>query len=119
MTMVGAVLAAVMTGGAGLLALQGNPEAAKVKNPVAVSPESVAAGEKTYQKYCRSCHGKTGGGGMGPSLVDETWDSGSTDGEIAAAIRKGIGTRMEAWEDRINETETWNLVNYIRSLKGA
>ncbi len=95
---------------------QGNPEAAKVKNPVAASPESVAAGEKTYQKFCRSCHGKTGGGGLGPSLIDETWDTGSTDGEIFAVIQQGTGSRMEAWDDRINEVETWNLVNYMRTL---
>ena len=95
---------------------QGNPEAAKVKNPVAASAESVAAGEKTYQKFCRSCHGKTGGGGLGPSLIDETWDTGSTDGEVFAVIQKGTGSRMEAWDDRINEAETWDLVNYMRTL---
>ncbi len=97
-------------------AAQGNPEAAKVKNPVAASPESVAAGEKTYQKFCRSCHGKSGGGGLGPNLIDETWETGSSDGEIFAVIQKGTGSRMEAWDDRINETETWNLVNYMRTL---
>lgn len=97
-------------------ARQGNPEAAKVQNPVAASLESVAAGEQTYQKFCRSCHGKAGGGGLGPSLIDETWDTGSTDGEIFAVIQKGAGARMEAWDDRINEAETWNLVNYMRTL---
>lgn len=115
----GAMLVSALTAGAVLSATpQGNPEAAKLKNPVAASPESVAAGEKTYQKYCRSCHGKAGGGGLGPSLIDETWDTGSTDGEIFAVIQKGTGLRMEAWDDRINEVETWNLVNYMRTLVG-
>lgn len=99
-----------------VVAAQGNPEAAKLKNPAAATPESVAAGEKTYQKFCRSCHGKTGGGGIGPSLIDAAWDHGSSDGEIFVAIQKGVGQRMEAWDERINEAETWNLVNYLRSI---
>ena len=31
-------------------------------------------------------------------------------------IQKGTGSRMEAWDDRINEAETWNLVNDMRTL---
>lgn len=95
---------------------QGNPEAAKLKNPAEATAESLAAGEKTYQKLCRGCHARDGGGSIGPSLIDGTWDHGSTDGEIFMAIQKGTGPRMEAWDDRIDVAETWNLVNYIRSL---
>ena len=57
-----------------------------------------------------------GDGGLGPSLIDDAWDTGSTDGEIFAVIQKGTGSRMEAWDDRINEAETWNLVNDMRTL---
>jgi cytochrome c oxidase cbb3-type subunit 3 len=95
---------------------QDNPDAAKLKNPAAATPESVAAGEKTYQKFCRGCHARDGGGSIGPSLIDDKWDHGATDGEIFTAIQRGTGPRMEAWDDRIDVAETWNLVNYIRSL---
>ena len=53
-----------------LLALQapaaprkgGSPEAAKIKNPVAATPESLAAGKRVYQRLCIRCHGAEGKG---------------------------------------------------------
>jgi mono/diheme cytochrome c family protein len=104
----------------------GNPEAAKVKNPVAATPESIAAGETIYARRCRGCHGKEGTGGPpkeandrpASNLVDAQWDHGSTDGEIFDTIRNGVPPQfvMEPWDDRISETDTWNVVNYVRSL---
>ena len=100
-------------------------DAARAGNPVAASPESVAAGLKVYQRYCRACHGSNGEGGPAaeagpapPSLVDAKWDTGSSDAAIFTVIQKGIGPDfyMEPWNDRINETDTWHLVNYIRTL---
>ena len=42
----------------------GSPEAAKIKNPVASTPESIAAGKKTYTEFgCNTCHGANGEGG--------------------------------------------------------
>ncbi|HET9131645.1 MAG TPA: c-type cytochrome, partial [Terriglobia bacterium] len=57
-------------GASGLIALsshlvtiaQGNPEAAKIKNPIPSSPDSIAAGKKSWSK-CASCHGINGEGG--------------------------------------------------------
>jgi cytochrome c oxidase cbb3-type subunit 3 len=112
--MAGALTIAVVT--AALVGAQGNPDAAKLKNPAEANAESLAAGEKTYQKFCRGCHARDGGGSIGPSLIDETWVYGSTDGEIFTAIQKGTSPRMEAWEERIDVPGTWHLVNYIRSL---
>lgn len=113
----GVVMAAVVLAGmVAVAAAQGNPEAAKLQNPTPASAESLAAGEKIYMRHCRACHGKAGDGGLGPSLIDATWDYGSTDGEIFTVIQKGTGPRMEAWADRIEAPETWNLVNFIRSL---
>ena len=37
-----------------------NPEAQKLKNPEANTPESIEAGKKLYQRYCASCHGPNG-----------------------------------------------------------
>src|SRR5262249_7337381 len=64
----------------------GDPEAAKIKNPVAATPESIAEGEKTFQSVCAPCHGKNGKGGITisviedrggnppPDLTDDKWD---------------------------------------------
>src|SRR5579885_3423413 len=72
-----------LAGGFALQA-QGNSEAAKIRNPVAATPASIAAGKQVYQRYCASCHGITGEGGSGsdisppaPDLTDKEWKHGS------------------------------------------
>jgi len=106
------------------VAAQGNPTAAQVKNPVASSPESIAAGKTSY-RFCAPCHGTNGEGGPGndlipaaPSLVDAMWDHGSTDGEIFESIKNGVGPEfnMIPWKDKLKDEDVWNLVNYLRSL---
>jgi mono/diheme cytochrome c family protein len=104
----------------------GNPEAAKVQNPVPGTPESVAQGRRVYQRLCSRCHGAQGkgdggaGSGAQPAdLTDERWDYGSTDGEIFAAIHDGTSIDMEGYAERISDTDIWNLVNYIRSIGPA
>jgi copper transport protein len=103
---------------------QGNPEAAKVKNPIPSTPDSIAAGKKSWTK-CASCHGINGEGGPGndlipaaPSLVDDSWDHGSTDGEIFNNIRNGVPPdfNMVPFKDQLKDDDIWNLVNYIRSI---
>lgn len=98
---------------------------APTTNPVAATPASTAAGQRTYQRYCRGCHGATGQGGsqgegrVAPSnLVDATWQHGSSDPAIFTVIKLGIGPdyAMEAWGDRISDTEIREVVNYLRSL---
>lgn len=97
-----------------------------LKNPVAMSEASVKAGRLVFVKYCATCHGNggKGNGGMAPEgskpadFTDEKWDHGSTDGEIFATIRDGIGPKfdMDSWESALNEQDMWNVINYIRSL---
>lgn len=104
-------------------------EAATLKNPVAANPESLAAGEKVYMKSCRGCHARDGSGGPpkdtgeepASNLIDAEWNHGSTDGEIFFVIRNGVPPSlvMEPWDDRLSETDTWNVVNYIRTLSKA
>ena len=111
-------------GGRIVTSAQGNPEAAKVKNPVAATPESFAAGKAVYTK-CAPCHGVNGEGGPGndlipaaPSLVDDMWDHGSTDGEIFDSIKNGVAPdfNMVPWKDQLKDQDIWNVVNYVRSI---
>jgi mono/diheme cytochrome c family protein len=108
-----------------VIAAQGNPETAKVKNPVAATPESIAAGKQVYNKSCAPCHGLNGEGGPGndlipaaPNLVDDKWDHGSSDGEIFDSIKNGIGPdfNMVPWKDMLKDPDMWNVVNYLRSI---
>ena len=105
----------------------GSAEAEKLKNTVASSPASIAAGKAAFQKNCRFCHGADakGNGPMAPEgthpsdLTDDTWDRGSTDGEIFAVIRDGAGPKfdMKGYKSKMTEQEMWNVVNYLRSLQ--
>src|SRR6478609_34681 len=88
----------------------GNPEAAKLKNPVESTPESIAAGATVFKRRCAACHGVDAKGGppkedyLAPAanLVDDKYDHGSTDGEMFYVIKNGVPPDlvMEAWGDR-------------------
>ena len=108
-----------------VLLAQGNPEAAKVPNPVAADAASIATGKQVYTRYCAVCHGVTAEGGSGsdisppaPDLTDKEWKHGSSDGEIFFVIKNGVppDLSMEPWGDRIKDPDIWNVVNYLRSL---
>ena len=103
---------------------QENSEAAKQKNPVPATAESIATGKKLFAK-CASCHGANGQGGAGndlvpaaPSLIDGKWQHGSSDGEIFNNIKNGVPPdfNMVGFKDQLKDEEIWHLVNYIRSI---
>ncbi len=126
-------VAATIIAGAALDGQDVNSSAAKIANPVAPTPESLAAGKKAYDTNCAACHGdmaqgaqKAGviisiiaeqGGKQPPDLTDDQWDHGSTDHEIYAVIKRGVPpTMMAGWEGRVSDTEIWSIVNYLRAL---
>jgi mono/diheme cytochrome c family protein len=109
------------------------PKASALKNPVAATPESIAAGKAAYDANCAACHGdkaqgseKAGvaisiiqeqGGRQPPDLIDDVWDHGSTDAEIYTVIKRGVPpTMMAGWDGRIPDTEIWSIINYLRAL---
>jgi mono/diheme cytochrome c family protein len=101
-----------------------HPEAEKIKNPLSSDPQSIEEGKKLYARFCASCHGagaKGDGslalaGGEPSDLTDETWDHGSSDGEIFVAIRDGVSADMLAYSERLNEKQIWQIVNFLRSV---
>lgn len=105
----------------------GSPEGKKMKNPVAVTPASIAAGKAAYTKNCAFCHGPEakGDGKMAPKdthpsdLTDAKWERGATDGEIFQVVRLGAGPDMKMRGfpvARIADADVWNIVNYLRSV---
>ena len=111
---------------------QGQP-AANLKNPVASTPESIAAGKRAYDTNCAPCHGNLAQGAVKagmtisiieeqkgkqpPDLTDEQWDHGSSDGDIYAVIKRGLPpTMMAGYDGRIPDNDIWSIVNYLRSL---
>lgn len=105
-----------------------NPEQAKViKNPVAITEESLRYGKLMYETNCIVCHGPQGYGNgyvvgdqkypMPPVLTSErvrNWE----DSEIYHVITNGQG-RMWSYKNNLTTLERWAVVNYVRALQRA
>jgi mono/diheme cytochrome c family protein len=108
--------------------------AANLRNPVAPTPASIAAGKRAYDTFCAACHGNLAQGAVKagitisiieeqrgkqpPGLTDDQWDHGSTDGDIFVAIKRGLPpTMMPGFDGQIPDGDIWSIVNYVRTLQ--
>ena len=105
-------------------------DADKTKNPVAVTPESIAKGKELYlsrdKGNCVFCHGENGAGNEAnlarlrrkpADISSKERMSAMTDGEVYWKITKGIPGIMPAGERKMpTEEERWHVVNYVRTL---
>ena len=104
-------------------------EARKIKAAFPSSPAAIDTGKQLYTKYCRFCHGDTGlgDGRMAPknskpsNLTDAEWTRGSSEGEIFWIIQNGAPPdyQMKGLKGKVSDTDTWNLVHFVRSLGGV
>jgi len=120
-----AAITLVVSAGAVVVSAQGPwvapPEAKSLKNPV----KGIGNAKKSVETNCVSCHGP-GGKGDGPASAalpppkPANWTSQAvqkqTDGEIFWKMSNGRGA-MPPWK-HLPENERWEIVNYIRTLKG-
>jgi cytochrome c oxidase cbb3-type subunit 3 len=67
---------------------------------------------------CLGCHGKNGGGGMGPPLMDDKGRYGSEPEQIYLTILQGRPNGMPSFAGKLTEDQTWKLAAYVRSLAG-
>ncbi|MGI8496971.1 MAG: c-type cytochrome [Gemmatimonadaceae bacterium] len=94
-----------------------------IPNPRAVSERSLDNGRKYYQINCAVCHGASGSGAgaavkygvPAPNLLTPITVA-RTDGYIFGMIRNGRG--LMPTYDRIEESDRWDVVNYLRALQG-
>ena len=94
-------------------------DAKALKNPV----KGIGDAKNVIATNCAGCHGASGRGdgvasaALQPKPLD--WSSPAvhrdTDGELFWKITNGRGA-MPAWK-HLPETERWQIVNYIRTLK--
>ncbi len=99
--------------------------AAKQVNPFKPTPESIAVGKARFTVYCVPCHGPEGKGGVSglvaakfiptPDLTDPQLQRARTDGYLHSYIEAG-GAVMPAYGEAISSDETWDIVNYLRSI---
>jgi cytochrome c oxidase cbb3-type subunit 3 len=87
-------------------------------NPYTTDAVALQDGRRLFNWYnCSGCHGGHAGGGMGPSLRDETWIYGNQDSQIFDSIAQGRSNGMPAWGTKIPEDQIWQLVAYIKSMR--
>lgn len=100
-------------------------EAMAVRNPVAATQDSIAAGAAIFAQNCAVCHGPDGeGDGPGaagleikPANLNEDHVQDLTDGGLFYIITHGrAGTAMPAWESTLSEEQRWQVVNFIRTF---
>ncbi len=87
-------------------------------NPYSQDRVALAEGRKLFVQYnCYGCHGGHAGGGMGPSLRDQTWIYGGDDAHVVSSISEGRAHGMPAWGTKLPEQQIWKLAAYIKSLR--
>lgn len=102
------------------------PVVMEMTNPVEATAESLARGERLYNRFCAACHGVDGVGAnasiapLHPMLPAVNLSSAITairpDGYIYGVIRVGRAL-MPAYGHQIPHYDRWHIVNYVRQLQ--
>ncbi len=78
--------------------------------------EAVTTGKRLFAQYnCSGCH-SNGGGGMGPSLMDDEWIYGGRLEQIHQTLVEGRPNGMPAWGGKIPDPQLWQIAAYVRSM---
>lgn len=90
-------------------------------------PPSAAAGAALYRNRCAACHGSTGAGdgpaavGMDPppaDLASPARQAAATPILDYQIIAYGVpATEMSGWADALSDTERWDVVAYVQTLR--
>jgi mono/diheme cytochrome c family protein len=86
--------------------------------PIDMSPEAIARGERLFDITCASCHGAGGyGTPMAPALNNALFLDATSDAAIRQIIAMGVtGTVMPAWGARLSDAQINDLIAYLRSM---
>jgi glucose/arabinose dehydrogenase/cytochrome c5 len=91
----------------------------KIKsNKTSLAAKKVVAfsGTQLFEQRCTICHGESGQGGSGPSLIDDKWIYGNDPKKIQQIIENGSKNGMPPWKNILTETEIQTLTKYVSSL---
>jgi cytochrome c-L len=90
------------------------------KNPYVGDADATAAGKALYDANCQVCHKPDGSGGMGPSLIDETYSNtrANTDVGKFEIIHSGAAGAMRPFSKRgITQDQILHIIAYVDTLK--
>ena len=106
------VIDTALTPGVGHSLITTDPRAAQYYD----NPQAVATGKRLFSQYnCSGCH-SNGGGGMGPSLMDDEWIYGGRLEQIHQTLVEGRPNGMPAWNGKIPDEQLWQIAAYVRSM---
>lgn len=109
---VSGVIDTALTPGVGKSLTTVDPRAAKYYD----NPDAVNSGKRLFVQYnCSGCH-SSGGGGMGPSLMDDEWIYGGRLEQIHQTLVEGRPNGMPAWGGKVPDEQLWQIATYVRSL---
>jgi mono/diheme cytochrome c family protein len=101
-------------------------DAQKLTNPVKADDFSLRRGKRLFQVNCQACHGVLDSGTQipapagkflgAPNISDPLYHS-RTDGNIYGTIHFGGMAIMPALGWKLSPQETWDIINYVRSLQ--
>jgi mono/diheme cytochrome c family protein len=94
------------------------PEAAAKSNPEAKNPAAPGNGRRSFIHVCVNCHGEDGSGESSgaPDLRSATVQNQS-DGALFWKITNGNTTNGMPSFAALSETERWDIVTFVRTLK--
>ena len=97
----------------------------KLENPIAPTLEHLQQGQKIFEVYCSVCHGVIGEGD-GPVTGANRFPAPPTlhsqqaleylDGTIYHIVTNGT-ERMPGYADKVDPTDRWKVVHYVRALQ--
>jgi cytochrome c oxidase cbb3-type subunit 3 len=110
-------LVGLLLGALNVTHAQDNGNVPQKLNPYTGNAEAIAEGQDLYKQLnCYGCHGMRGGGGMGPNLTDQKWQTGDgSDANLLTQIRDGRG-QMPAYKEVLTDEQVWKLIAFVRSL---
>jgi len=101
----------------------------KDRNPIALSPQSIADGKEAFGHYCIACHGLDGQNtgvpfaeSMDPPVPSLASDEVQmySDGQLKWVIDNGVApSGMPASREILSDDEQWSIVIYLRHLPPA
>jgi mono/diheme cytochrome c family protein len=101
--------------------------AAAIVNPIPAELDSIARGKVFYGINCFVCHGTSGQGDgpvglkfleKAPVDLNDAYTQDQSDGELFFTLTRGRA-KMPFYRDAMNQSERWDVINYIRSEFGA
>jgi mono/diheme cytochrome c family protein len=96
-------------------------------NPLVAEAVSLAAGQRVYQAHCVECHDLAGQGRgilahkllQPPLAFIVSVTAAHSDGDLFHWIQHGRpGTAMPAFAGHLSLDDTWQVVHYIRHVRG-